>query len=224
MNTLNDFFDEPDEEKYDLVEYSPGYWVSRCGKLFSEWSSGSKSKRTGVLTEMSNKSKPDNRKGYTGGYQENSLNPFIDDAGKHIQYIVDAKIKEGTGFQYTLDPRRIRLSIKRHRAVMDCFKPLDEYSHEIGISKDDWNNTPESSKLFIRRQVYVNHKDHDRLNNHIDNLEWTDVMDNANKKINDRVKNGDVALNKEHKGIHDSKMTNKQLIAVGQKKSNGAWK
>ena len=100
---------------------------------------------------------------------------------------------------------------------MDCFKPLDDYSHEIGISKEDWDNTPESSKSFIKRQVYVNHKDHNRSNNHIDNLEWISARDNAIAKIDDRVKKGEPALNAPHKDKHYSELTKEQKHMLGHK-------
>jgi len=190
-------------------ELSKGYWFSNHGRFASQWTKGKNSHIDHNKWEIKiTKPKSDNRKGYRGDYIENSIYPFrTDPIAKHIT--------EGRGHQTTVSPNRVRVAVKRHRAVMDCFKPLDKYSHEIGISKEDWDNTPESSKSFIKRQVYVNHKDHDRGNNHIDNLEWIDVRDNAIAKINDRVKNGDPVLHSPHKGKHYSELTRKEKQNLG---------
>jgi hypothetical protein len=190
-------------------ELSKGYWFSNHGRFASQWTKGKNSHIDHNKWEIKiTKPKSDNSKGYRGDYIENSIYPFrTDPIAKHIT--------EGRGHQTTVSPNRVRVAVKRHRAVMDCFKPLDKYSHEIGISKEDWDNTPESSKSFIKRQVYVNHKDHDRGNNHIDNLEWIDVRDNAIAKINDRVKNGDPVLHSPHKGKHYSELTRKEKQNLG---------
>ena len=192
-------------------EWSPGYWFSNYGRFASQWTKGKNSHIDHNKWEIKiTKPKPDNRKGYRGDYIENAIYPFrTDPIAKHIT--------EGRGHQTTVNPDRVRVTIKRHRAVMDCFKPLDDYSHEIGISKEDWDNTPESSKSFIKRQVYVNHKDHNRSNNHIDNLEWISARDNAIAKIDDRVKKGEPALNAPHKGKHYSELTKEEKYSIGHK-------
>ena len=197
-------------------EYTPGYWVSSYGQMASQWTKSVNSHIDPNKFVLYGKTKkPDNRKGYRGDYIENAIYPFKDNCGSLIEHVIKNRIANGTGHQTTVNPDRIRMSIKRHRAVMDCFKPLDDYSHEIGISKEDWDDTPESSKDFIRRQVYVNHKDHNRTNNHIDNLEWVDVVNNAIKKITNRVDNGDTALNAPHKGKHYSQLTREEKVSLG---------
>tara|TARA_B100001057_G_scaffold427047_1_gene451553 strand:- start:83 stop:706 length:624 start_codon:yes stop_codon:yes gene_type:complete len=193
-------------------EWSPGYWFSNYGRFASQWTKGKNSHIDHNKWEIKiTKPKPDNRKGYRGDYIENAIYPFrTDPIAKHIT--------GGRGHQTTVNPDRVRVTIKRHRAVMDCFKPLDDYSHEIGISKEEWDNTPESSKNFIKRQVYVNHKDHNRSNNHIDNLEWIDVVNNAIEKIKHRKNNNDHYLqDAPHKGKHYSELTREQKRMLGHK-------
>ena len=200
-------------------EWSPGYWFSSHGKHASQWTKGQNSHiDPNKWTIANTKPKPDNRKGYKGGYTPNNIYPFKDNPGEIAKHIVEKTIKNGTGFQTTVNPDRIKITILRHRAVMQCFKPLDDYSHEIDISKEECDNTPESSKNFIRRQVYVNHKDHNRSNNHIDNLEWIDSIDNANAKIGDRVKKGDpILFPLQGKNKHYSELTKEQKHRLGHK-------
>ena len=197
-------------------EWSPGYWVSNYGRMCSQYRPNVK--ELGEMRLMKDKPKPDHRKGYRGDYIANSVYPFKDNPGNNAKHVVENKIKNGTGFQTTVNPDRVRIEMKRHRAVMDCFKPLDDYSHEIGISKEEWDNTPESSKNFIKRQVYVNHKDHNRSNNHIDNLEWIDVVNNAIEKIKHRKNNNDHYLqDAPHRGKHYSELTREQKRMLGHK-------
>jgi hypothetical protein len=192
------------------IEFCDGYWISHWGGIATQHTKGINSKIDRARWEIKNPNpKKDNRPGYKGGYIEFSIYPYKN----HPYAQRKIGLEEGRGFQTTVNPDRVRMSLKAHRVVMDTFKPLDEYSYEIGITKEEWNNTPEPAKVFISRQVYVNHKDHNRSNNYIDNLEWTDVVDNAIKKIDDRVTTGDLPNPNERK--HYSELTRKQKEDLG---------
>ena len=71
------------------------------------------------------------------------------------------------------------IQIKYHRAVMEAWKPIDE---NPPIPMEDWNNTPESAKQFIRDCAIIDHVDSNTRNNHVDNLEWTTPKDNQHSR------------------------------------------
>ena len=69
-----------------------------------------------------------------------------------------------------------------HQLVMQAFKPFDKFLPEE-INKEDYDKTPESMKIFIRQAFVVNHIDHDKKNNNVNNLEWVTVKANAFKAV-----------------------------------------
>ena len=71
------------------------------------------------------------------------------------------------------------IQIKYHRAVIEAWKPIDE---NPPIPMEDWNNTPESAKQFIRDCAIIDHVDSNTRNNHVDNLEWTTPKDNQHSR------------------------------------------
>ena len=87
----------------------------------------------------------------------------------------------------TKDPDKTTIQVKYHRAVMEAWKPIDDYPP---IPKEDWDGCPESAKQFIRDAAVIDHIDSNTRNNHVDNLEWTTPKDNnaARKKY----KNGEL--------------------------------
>ena len=84
----------------------------------------------------------------------------------------------------TKDPNKATIQVKYHRAVMEAWKPIDDYPP---IPKEDWDGCPESAKQFIRDAAVIDHIDSDTRNNHVDNLKWTTPKDNnsARKKYKD---------------------------------------
>jgi hypothetical protein len=70
-----------------------------------------------------------------------------------------------------------------HQLVMDAFKPFDEYLPEI-IVKNDYENTPESIKVILRQLFVVDHKNHDKTDNNIDNLERVTQRENTRRALN----------------------------------------
>lgn len=68
-----------------------------------------------------------------------------------------------------------RATISVHRAVMESFRPIDDYPP---INMEDWKITPESAKEIIRQTCFVDHIDDNPFNNHIDNLRWVTPKEN----------------------------------------------
>lgn len=88
----------------------------------------------------------------------------------------------GGNSQLTIrDDTGARHRIRIHRAVMEAFKPLAEFSHEIGIPTDVWLTLPVCVTSALQHCVLVNHKDGNPKNNSIQNLEWSTPMDNHRK-------------------------------------------
>lgn len=64
-----------------------------------------------------------------------------------------------------------------HRAVMETWRPIDEYPPDR--LKDDWDNAPESFKQWVRETALIDHIDDDPTNNHVDNLRWVTPRENC---------------------------------------------
>ena len=82
-------------------------------------------------------------------------------------------------YQYTKRfsySKNVELNIKCHRAVMETWKPIDEYPP---IPQEDWDKCPESAKQWIRDTAIIDHIDDDPTNNHVDNLRWVVPKDNS---------------------------------------------
>jgi hypothetical protein len=96
------------------------------------------------------------------------------------------------GFQTTNNPDRIRVTIKIHRLVMITFKPFATHGMRTGITEEDWNNTPKTIQRLLHQQMIVNHIDHIRHNNHMDNLEWATSQQNSQALVEHRRKKGEL--------------------------------
>tara|TARA_X000000368_G_C22533151_1_gene494441 strand:+ start:30 stop:488 length:459 start_codon:yes stop_codon:yes gene_type:complete len=68
------------------------------------------------------------------------------------------------------------LNCSIHRAVMETWKPIDEYPPDQ--LKDDWDKAPESFKQWVRDSAFVDHIDGDKENNHVNNLRWVTPRQN----------------------------------------------
>ena len=85
-------------------------------------------------------------------------------------------------------------SYRVHRLVVSAFLSLDDNSEQIGISSEDWNKMPVKARQIIKDCMHINHKDHDKTNNHVSNLEYMTPQENAKhsgdfrKSLNKNIK------------------------------------
>ena len=77
---------------------------------------------------------------------------------------------------------REQRKVKIHQLVMQTFKPFEKFLPKE-INKEDYDKVPESMKVFIRQAFIVNHIDHDKKNNNMNNLEWITVKANGHKAV-----------------------------------------
>lgn len=69
-----------------------------------------------------------------------------------------------------------KTSAKIHKVLAETLLP---FPRPDGISKKDWDETPETVKRLVKSMHLVNHIDHDKYNFSLDNLEWTTWIGNA---------------------------------------------
>jgi len=65
-----------------------------------------------------------------------------------------------------------------HRIVAEAFVPLN-LPKGSNITKQEWEITPVSVKKFVRKNMIVNHIDHNKENYYYKNLEWVTQEQNA---------------------------------------------
>jgi hypothetical protein len=68
------------------------------------------------------------------------------------------------------------ISVDAHRAVMETWRPIDQYPPEMVA--ECWHEIPEPAKEWIRRTAYVDHIDDNPANNNVDNLRWVMPIEN----------------------------------------------
>jgi len=73
-------------------------------------------------------------------------------------------------------------NIRFHRVAIETWKPFEEWCHEADppIPLEDWDKTPESVKKFVLESYYVDHRDDDTSNAHVDNLRYCTPPRNSN--------------------------------------------
>ena len=85
-------------------------------------------------------------------------------------------------FNESKDGTRERRKVNLHQIVMQTFQPFEKFLPKE-INKEDYDKVPESMKVFIRQAFIVNHIDHDKKNNSVNNLEWITVKANGHKAV-----------------------------------------
>ena len=136
----------------------PDYWVSYCGKILSTRCSKPKILNPQYKTKETSSSYISPRiigcrvpKGFFEDYDHTSAGNTNKDTAS--------------------------IGVKIHRAVMEAWKPIDEFPP---IPKEEWDACPESAKQFMRDAAIIDHEDDDTLYNHGDNLSWSTNKDNNN--------------------------------------------
>ncbi len=124
----------------------PGYYATRCGKIYS-------SKTNKFISIYPGKS----------GYLSCSLSLPLDLFEDHNYYQANFKRKT------------FNIQQQVHRLIAETFIPIDE---NPPIPIEDWNNTPETAKQFIRDCAVVDHIIPDLTNNSVENLRWVTPKDN----------------------------------------------
>ena len=74
------------------------------------------------------------------------------------------------------------LNCRVHKLVIDSWKPFDQNLPKE-INAKDYKKTPESIKVFLRELFIINHIDHNKSNNSLDNLERVTHRQNARAAI-----------------------------------------
>jgi hypothetical protein len=99
---------------------------------------------------------------------------------------IDITFDSGTfDYEYrskSVGSNRQAISCRIHKLVIDSWKPFDQ-NLPTEINEVDYNNTPESIRTFLRELFIVNHIDHNKSNNHLDNLERVTHKQNSRAAI-----------------------------------------
>jgi hypothetical protein len=96
---------------------------------------------------------------------------------------VDITFDYGTfDYEYRTRGEKQTICSRIHKLVIDSWKPFDENLPKE-INAEDYKNTPESIKVFLRELFLINHIDHDKSNNSLDNLERVTHKQNARAAI-----------------------------------------
>ena len=139
----------------------PDYYVSKCGMV---WSSKT-NKWKAVFENWRQKKGIGKPKCYD--FSVTTLaKPFRDLGMKYT--------KKST----TRDTAEFRVKI--HQAVKTVWHPLENYSHEIGITKEQWDSAPQPFKQLAYDTVLIDHIDDDVSNNHLSNLQYSTPLRNSN--------------------------------------------
>lgn len=83
------------------------------------------------------------------------------------------------GYKYMSSSKKTqRRYCSVHKLVIDAFKPFDQFLPDC-INEKSYEKCDESIKILLRQLFLINHKDHNKENNHIDNLERVTPRENS---------------------------------------------
>ena len=95
------------------------------------------------------------------------------DLFKDYNYSIKSSVRGGN----KIDKALVRL--KAHIGCKSIWEPIDDYIHELGITKEDWVATPETVRQIVRENAIIDHRDDDPTNNDITNLKWSTQKENS---------------------------------------------
>ena len=169
---MSNIYSLVDNEEWKPMWGFPGYEISSYGRCASHWKM-----RGGVDSG--------------GNYIDESYTRFI--GSKSKEGYVAAAIRRPYGLEKSHPlsyynklsegkPDKggmVRVFMPIHKLVMWHFNYLEDNPEQIGITNNEWENMPERAKEIIRQSLEINHIDHDRSNNKLDNLEYVTKVENA---------------------------------------------
>ena len=136
------------------------YYVSKCGKIWSE-----KTKKW---------KKPfRNWRGKTGEGKPKCYDFSMTTPGKPFW---DAGMK----YKSKRSTNVVEFRMKLHIAVKTAWNPLEDYTHEIGITKEIWDSTHPMIQNYMYETMLIDHIDDDITNNHLSNLQYSTPLKNSN--------------------------------------------
>ena len=138
----------------------PDYYISKCGQLWSTKTNDWRVKVANFRDKADKKPKNQSINLSTVGQ------PFWD-AGHNF------KRKRRSG-------NTIEIKMPVHHMVKLSWHPLENYSHEIGITKEEWDSAPQPFKQLAYDTVLIDHIDDDVSNNHLSNLQYSTPLKNSN--------------------------------------------
>ena len=157
----------------------PDYYISKCGKILSF----KQTKATGIPKwhKVNKKQQIDHKE---RGSNPRYVRPKCTNLSIPIGFFPEYDFTRCTSNKGVKSKNHSKVPVRAHRAVKETYEPLDEYTHELGISKEEWARTPESVKQIVRECAYVDHVDGDTSNNDLSNLKWKTPLGNSHHRKN----------------------------------------
>ena len=137
----------------------PGYYITNCGKVYSV--------KTRLNSFAFNYNKP------------KKLSFFFNNKSGYTQValgVANANLTKENGWE-NVSPKSIRLFV--HVGVMNTWRPLEKYTDRLPFTSSKFKKLDKGVKSFIRNNATINHIDHNKGNNHVDNLEWCTAAQNS---------------------------------------------
>ena len=79
-------------------------------------------------------------------------------------------------YHYNKTAKAPQITIDLHKAVMDTWRPIDEYPPDQ--LKETWNDVPEVWRQWVRDTVIIDHIDGDTWNSNVENLRYCTPREN----------------------------------------------